>query len=104
MIKRFLLHNIIILFLLNAGSALNYIFQILVGRGLSPEQYGLFNSINSFAAILSLAVTVISYVLAKFIIKYQQRGLEHLRGLVYFSTKWLSLTAEIGKASCRERV
>lgn len=89
--KRFLVNNFVMLFLMNAGSVFNYAFQILLGRGLTPEQYGLFNSINSFGAILAVEVAVMSYVLAKFTIKSQHQGDAYLRGLIVFAVRWLSV-------------
>jgi len=89
--KRFLANNFVMLLLMNAGSVFNYAFQILLGRGLTPEQYGLFNSINSFGAILAVEVAVMSYVLAKFTIRSQRHGDEYLRGLIVFAVRWLSV-------------
>ena len=44
--KRFLKQNIVILVLLNSGNLFNYLFQLVVGRCMSPADFGGFKALG----------------------------------------------------------
>jgi O-antigen/teichoic acid export membrane protein len=64
-LKFFFLFNIIIVVLSNVANLLNYFFQVMMGRFLSTENFGILNSLLSITVILSLFAVVIQFVIAK---------------------------------------
>ena len=91
--KKFLVQNIIVVFFVNAGSALNYLFQVLAGRGLALEQYGLFNSLTSVLIVLSVFTSVLPLVLSRLTVNLIQEGADKVGGLISAVLGWFSLLA-----------
>lgn len=56
---------IITVFFSGIGSVLNYLFQIVLGHLLTVEEFGRYNSINSFAANLVIIYTPLSVMLCR---------------------------------------
>ena len=79
--RRFLNDNILIFFLINLGNLFNYLFQIVIGRSLTPDDYGMFNSLNSLVAICSTPVAIFPMVYAKFTVIFQDQ-LDSIKGLL----------------------
>lgn len=63
---RLLKSTALVLIISNFNNFLNYLIQILLGRYLSPESYGAFNSVNSLGTIASFGTQVLSIVMAKY--------------------------------------
>lgn len=61
----FLRQNLVVLVLLNSSNAANYLFQIILGRSLSPAEYGAFNSMASLAVLYGGLVLVLNLVLSR---------------------------------------
>ena len=62
----FLRSNLVVLVLLNSSNAANYLFQIILGRGLEPAQYGAFNSMASLAVLYGGLVLVVPMLLSRY--------------------------------------
>ena len=80
--RRFLQNNLLILILLNSSNIFNYLFQLMVGRALTPADYGTFNALNSMAVILSAPVAVLPLVFSRTTIKLAQSGMGQVRNLL----------------------
>ncbi len=80
--RNFFRSNFILLILLNLASVFTYLFQLLVGRALTPEDFGVFNSINSIGFILTTPAMVLSLVYSKNAVILSLKGLEHVKGLL----------------------
>ena len=63
--RTFLKNNISTLLIVNLASGFNYLFQIAVARKLNIEDFGIFNSLNSFVVILSAPFTIISIIFSR---------------------------------------
>lgn len=68
--RAFLKTSIIILCAANAANILNYILQLVLGRTLSTEAFGIFNAVSSLGVILASATSVLPFVASKFIILF----------------------------------
>ena len=96
MIKnKFLRNNILVLLLTNTGNVFSYLFQVFVGRNLTPEEYGAFNSLNSMGVLIATPLAVLPFVLSKFTVQFTFEGLEKVRELFHISLKWLSLMSVV---------
>ena len=62
----FLKSSIVVLFLANAGNFINYLIQIIVGRYLSPEEYGIHNAVLSLGVILTSGTMMLMSLGAKY--------------------------------------
>lgn len=93
--NKYFLQNIIFFFIINSGNFFNYLFQIIIGRNLSPEEYGEFNSLNSLAVIITIFLMVIPTVLAKYTVTFKLEGKEKVRGLLFYSLKIMSYASVI---------
>jgi len=69
-VKRFLKQNIIILILLNSGNLFNYLFQLVVGRSMSPADFGGFNALNSTMVIFAAPLAIVPLVMARFTARF----------------------------------
>jgi O-antigen/teichoic acid export membrane protein len=89
-LKKFLWNNVIIFILLNSSGALSYIFQIILGRALSPEQYGSFNSLLATSALITTPITILHLVLSRFIARIKECELQQIKTLLTKSLKIIS--------------
>ena len=64
--KRLLKSTVLVLLVANVSNFLNYLIQILLGRFLSADSYGAFNSVNSLGTIASFGTQVLAIVMAKY--------------------------------------
>jgi O-antigen/teichoic acid export membrane protein len=64
-----------ILVLSNLGNFVNYLIQIVLGRYLSAEDYGIFNAVIGLGVILGSASQILPIVLSKFIAQLESRHL-----------------------------
>jgi len=93
--NKFLRNNILILILMNMGNVFNYLFQLIVGRNLTPEEYGAFNSLNSLGVLIATPLAVLPLVLSKFTVTFSVEGLEKVRELFHISLKYLFLISVV---------
>ena len=76
--------NIIILVLSNFVNFSNYLLQLVLGRYLTPEDFGIYNSVVSLGVILASLGQVLPNVATKFIVKYssnQDQTIALVKGL-----------------------
>ncbi len=57
--------NIVMMILLLLPSAINYVFQMVIGQGLSVEAYGVTNSVLSLIGVLGVPGSIISMIALK---------------------------------------
>lgn len=80
--KRFLRQNIVILFLLNSGNLFNYLFQLVVGRNMSPADFGGFNALNSTMVIFAAPLAIVPLVMARFTARFAITDMGLVRSLL----------------------
>ena len=86
-LRKFLQNNLIVFVLINSGSALNYLFQIVLGRTLSPDQYGSFNALLSTSALITAPITIVHLVFSRFIARLESQGQQQIKTLLIKSIK-----------------
>ena len=86
-LKKFLWNNLIVFVLMNSGGALSYLFQILLGRTLPPDQYGTFNSLLSTSALITAPITIVHLVFSRFIARLESNGQQQIKTLLIKSIK-----------------
>jgi O-antigen/teichoic acid export membrane protein len=64
--SNFLKSSIVVLLLANAANFFNYLIQIVIGRYLSPEEYGIHNSVLSLGVILNSGTMMLMSLGAKY--------------------------------------
>jgi len=65
--KEFEKYSILVFVLTMLGNISNYFFQIVMGRMLEVDRFGILNSLNSFYVIISMPVSVILIVVSKYV-------------------------------------
>ncbi len=85
--------NAILFILINSGNVFNYLFQVMIGRKLSPEDYGAFNALNSMTVLITILIGVLPVVIAKFTVQLSLKSMEKVRGLFFSGLKWLCIGA-----------
>ena len=65
--KEFEKYSILVFILTMLGNVSNYFFQIVMGRMLDVDRFGILNSLYSFYAIISMPVSVILIVVSKYV-------------------------------------
>jgi len=65
--------SLLVLVLSNLASLLNYLNQLVLGRTLTPEDYGIFNALNAVAVIAASVFMVVPFVVARFVVKHEQQ-------------------------------
>ena len=73
---KFLKNSIAVLFLSNAGNLFNYLIQIVIGRYLSPEEYGIHNAVLSLGVILTSGTLMLMSLGAKYAAPMRYNRLE----------------------------
>ncbi|MBT8764369.1 oligosaccharide flippase family protein [Desulfohalobiaceae bacterium Ax17] len=94
--NKFFRNNILVLFLMNSGNVFNYLFQLVIGRSLTPEEFGVFNALNSLTLLASAPIAVIPFVFSKVTVQLSLNGLSQIRSLFWKSIKWLALISCAG--------
>ena len=72
--RRFLKNNFVVLVFVNIGNVLNYLFQLVLGRSLSLQEFGEFNSIISLAVITTTPIAVLPLVVSKFTVQLSEKS------------------------------
>ena len=62
--------SILLLLISNLGHVFQYLVQIVLGRALSPAEFGVYNTVNSFFVVMMAFSMVISFVTARELIKF----------------------------------
>ncbi|MCK5525150.1 MAG: oligosaccharide flippase family protein [Thiomargarita sp.] len=93
--KRFLRNNFLILILMNLGNVFAYLFQMVIGRVLSPDDFGAFNALNSLAIVISAPMAVLPLVFSRYTVQLSADGLGRVKTLLIDSFRILSLLAVI---------
>jgi len=65
--KDFEKYSLIIFILTMVGNIANYFFQIIMGRMLDVDNFGVFNSLYSLYSIISIPVSVVLVVVSKYV-------------------------------------
>ena len=86
-LKNFIWNNAVVFILLNSAGALNYIFQIILGRSLSPDHYGSFNSLLAISSLITTPMTILHLVFSRFIAGITEHKLEQVKTLLTKSFK-----------------
>ena len=79
--QNFIKNNVILLVLINSASVFAYLFQLVLGKNLTPADYGVFNSLNSIVAILATPAVILHIVFSRFIVKLSISGLGQVKSL-----------------------
>ena len=85
--RKFIRNNFIILAFLNSASVFGYLFQMVVGRSMSPINYGIFNSLFAMISIFTAPVSVVHIVFSRFIVNLSLSGLGKVKSLFTKSFK-----------------
>lgn len=80
----FLKNNAIVFILINFGSLFTYLTQALLGRALTPEDFGAFNSLNSLVLLLVTPTALLPLVLSRFTVRLEQDSRAKVRSLFRF--------------------
>ncbi len=89
--ERFLRQSILVFLLMNLGNMFNYLFQMVAGRYLGPEDYGAFNSLNSMAVLLATPLVVLPLVLSRYAIEFNLKDTGQLRQLLRSALRGMSV-------------
>ena len=92
-LNKFIWNNAIVFILLNSSGALNYIFQIILGRTLTPDQYGSFNSLLAMSALITTPFTILHLVFSRFIARMTENKLQKIKTLLTTSLKTILIIA-----------
>lgn len=76
-IKTIFRSSIILLAISNLGNFFQYLMQIVLGRALSPSDFGIYNTVNSIFVVLTGFSVVISFVTARELIKLRYDTAAH---------------------------
>ncbi|GAB6037238.1 oligosaccharide flippase family protein [Fundidesulfovibrio butyratiphilus] len=79
--SRFLRQNFVILVLMNSGNLFNYLFQMVVGRAMTPDEFGAFNALNSSTVIIAAPMGIVPLIMARFTAAFSLEGMGRVRGL-----------------------
>ncbi|KAF0235164.1 MAG: hypothetical protein FD177_323 [Desulfovibrionaceae bacterium] len=93
--KRFLKQNFLILVLMNSGNIFNYLFQLTIGRAMTPDEFGSFNALNSSTVILAAPLGVVPLIMARFTAGFALDGMGRVRGLFSQALKVAAVAAAV---------
>jgi O-antigen/teichoic acid export membrane protein len=94
-VKRFLKQNFLILVLMNSGNIFNYLFQLTIGRAMTPDEFGSFNALNSSTVILAAPLGVVPLIMARFTAGFALDGMGRVRGLFSQALKVAAVAAAV---------
>lgn len=93
--KRFLKQNFLILVLMNSGNIFSYLFQLTIGRAMTPDEFGSFNALNSSTVILAAPLGVVPLIMARFTAGFALDGMGRVRGLFGQALKVAAVAAAV---------
>lgn len=80
--RRFLRNNFLVLILLNSGNVFAYLFQLVLGKTLTPEEYGSFNALNSMGIVIAAPIAVLPLVVSQYTVQLSVGGLGRVKSLL----------------------
>lgn len=84
MSRDFVKSNVLVLIIANSANIFAYLFQFVMGRYLSVEDFGVLNSVNSLATLIGSLIGIVPYIVAKYIIKFKDN--KELSSLFLYKT------------------
>src|ERR1035437_4421177 len=66
--------GLVLLFLMVLANTSNYLFQVLMGRMLTIEEFGTMNALFSWIAIVSMPIGVVANTTARYVATYSAAG------------------------------
>ena len=72
-VRKFLSNNLILLIMMNGAAVFNYVFQFIACRGLTPENYGVFNSLNSSLTLYLALFLSFPMAVSRFTVEVQMK-------------------------------
>lgn len=69
--KSFLKSSLFVIIIANSANIFAYLFQFVMGRYLSVEDFGVLNAVNSLMALSGAIIGIIPYVITKYIIEFK---------------------------------
>lgn len=91
--RRFLKQNFLILVLMNSGNIFNYLFQVVAGRAMTPDEFGGFNALNSSTVIIAAPMGIVPLIMARFTASFALEGQGRVRGLLSAGLKFSLVAA-----------
>lgn len=88
----------LILILMNSGNLFNYLFQMALGRSLTPADFGGFNALNSTMVIFAAPLAILPLIMARFTARFSLQGMGMVRTLLFKALKWSVLAAIVAYA------
>ena len=70
--REFLKSNLIVIIIANSANVFAYLFQFVMGRYLSVEDFGVLNSVNSLGVVAGAITGIIPYIVTKYIIEFKE--------------------------------
>jgi len=67
---------------MNSGNLFNYLFQMALGRSLTPADFGGFNALNSTMVIFAAPLAIVPLVMARFTARFSMHGMGQVRSLL----------------------
>jgi len=67
----FLKSNILVLLIANSANVFAYLFQFVLSRYLTVEDYGILNAVNSLGVTVGALMGIIPYITAKYVIEFK---------------------------------
>lgn len=93
--RRFLKQNFLILVLMNSGNIFNYLFQVVAGRAMTPDEFGGFNALNSSTVIIAAPMGIVPLIMARFTASFALEGQGRVRGLLSAGLKFALVAAAV---------
>jgi len=70
--RDFLKSNLIVIIIANSANLFSYLFQFVMGRYLSVEDFGILNAVSSLGVLASIMTGVIPFIVTKYIIEFKE--------------------------------
>ncbi len=70
--REFLKSNLIVMIIANSANIFAYLFQFVMGRYLTIEEFGVLNSVNSLGVVVGAITGIIPYIITKYIIEFKE--------------------------------
>ncbi len=80
---------------MNSGNLFNYLFQVVAGRAMTPDEFGGFNALNSSTVIIAAPMSIVPLIMARFTASFALEGQGRVRGLLSAGLKYALLAATV---------
>jgi len=88
-LKTFIQANAVVLVLVNLGNLFNYIFLLVAGRMMTPDDYGLFNALNALAQVWVVPTVFLPMVSARFTVELAKKDMAYVKTFLFRSQQGL---------------